>query len=152
MVKWEIAAKGTIEFIDLSCAKYEGENETLLIVKTQINLSYKIGYGAGLNLIGLYIPSERDALHEIGHSLGLMDEQCRPDRDRFINIRWDKIDSRLWFAFDYQHTNTYNYEDFPYDFKSIMHYDKGAWTDVDVDMGNDGLSPIDIIKIQSMYN
>ncbi|EXL90483.1 hypothetical protein NOF04DRAFT_20582 [Fusarium oxysporum II5] len=31
------------------------------------------------------------ALHELGHTLGLINEQCRSDRDSFVNFEWKNI-------------------------------------------------------------
>lgn len=64
------------------------------------------------------------ATHELGHLLGFGHEQNRPDRDQYIDILWENIDtakhrifrkSRHWF---FQSLGV------PYDYSSIMHYSR----------------------------
>ncbi|OED41558.1 hypothetical protein AB833_09305 [Chromatiales bacterium (ex Bugula neritina AB1)] len=63
--------------------------------------------------------SEGSMIHEIGHSLGLLHEHTRPDRDNFVIIHWDRIMTNM----------EPNFEIMPgseslgsYDYGSIMHY------------------------------
>jgi hypothetical protein len=63
--------------------------------------------------------------HEIGHALGRDHEHCRSDRDRFVAINWHNIESGKEHAFKIR--NSMNYT--TYDFCSIMHYDRYAFSD-----------------------
>jgi len=65
-------------------------------------------------------------IHEIGHTVGLWHEQSREDRDEFITIVWENIDPDLAYNFD-QHI--LNGDDLgAYDYSSIMHYRRDAFT------------------------
>lgn len=72
------------------------------------------------------------AMHEILHSLGLWHEQSRKDRDQYVCILWDNIQTGARRQFD-QHIH--DGEDIgKYDFDSIMHYFQTAFS-------KDGTSP-----------
>jgi hypothetical protein len=101
-----------------------------------------------------------NAIHEIGHTLGLWHEQSREDRDQFIEILWANIDPDLKHNFD-QHIQ--DGDDWgSYDYGSIMHYPKAAFNvngqdtirpkQAGVAIGQrDALSAGDVAAIQSMY-
>ena len=59
-------------------------------------------------------------IHEIGHSLGLLHEHTRQDRDQFITVQWANIQSDKTFNFEISNTGTQDLG--PYDYGSIMHY------------------------------
>ncbi|XP_002162738.1 protein SpAN isoform X1 [Hydra vulgaris] len=68
------------------------------------------------------------ALHEIGHSLGLEHEQCRPDRDRYVNIHYENIEEDWVFAFNIsKNVDSLGTE---YDLYSMMHYSSNSFTKV----------------------
>ncbi len=62
----------------------------------------------------------RQIIHEIAHAAGIWHEQCRADRDEFVDIHWDNIKEEK------QHNFLKNIDDNmetgPYDFSSQMHY------------------------------
>jgi len=60
--------------------------------------------------------------HEIGHALGLIHEHQRSGRDSYVTINYSYIQSGYEFAFDIAGSTNYG----PYDFDSVMHYDKCA--------------------------
>ena len=111
-----------------------------------------ISLGAGC-LVG-------QAIHEIGHAVGLWHEQSREDRDLFVTIHWENIQDGMAAQFNQHITDG---DDFgPYDYGSIMHYPRWAFskngqdtitpTDPSAQIGQrDGLSAGDINGVRIMY-
>jgi hypothetical protein len=68
-------------------------------------------------------------LHELGHALGLIHEHQRPDRDQFVTIHEENIKPSFLAL-----NTTVNFEiqkaqlETPYDFLSIMHYPRRAFS------------------------
>lgn len=100
-----------------------------------------------------------NTIHEIGHAVGLWHEQSRNDRDEFVDIRYENIISVYAFNFDKRPNDGVDIG--PYDYGSIMHYPKWAFSkngkDTIVPYGDyeigqrDGLSEGDIAAIELLY-
>jgi len=103
--------------------------------------------------------STGNAIHEIGHTLGLWHEQSREDRDEYVKIVWENTEESMWHNFE-QHI--VDGDDIgQYDYGSIMHYPRKAFSKNgedtvvpidDQDIGQrKGLSEGDIEAIESIY-
>ncbi|XP_056128942.1 uncharacterized protein LOC130106735 [Lampris incognitus] len=98
--------------------------------------------------------------HELIHALGFWHEQSRSDRDHYVRINWENIPTHNRHNFNRHTTNNLNT---PYDYSSVMHYGKTAFSKngrdtitplrSNVRIGQrDGMSELDILKINRLYN
>ncbi|KAK7918740.1 hypothetical protein WMY93_010024 [Mugilogobius chulae] len=100
------------------------------------------------------------AMHELNHALGFQHEQTRSDRDQYVQINWNNIEQSQAHNFYMYDTNNLNT---PYDYSSIMHYGKTAFsingqdtitplsrTPVQIGQRND-LSSWDVKRINMLY-
>lgn len=132
-----------------------------------IILSVGMRGGEQILSISKYDSNKGTALHEIGHALGLIHEQQRRDRDEYININWDNIQSdkksnfKIW---EESHAVIKYIPDVLFDYKSIMlypsynsfaiDYSKPTMTKKDGSTFNaqrNNLSYIDIVAIYDIY-
>ncbi|XP_074854638.1 embryonic protein UVS.2-like [Carettochelys insculpta] len=99
--------------------------------------------------------------HEINHALGMLHEQNRSDRDKYVVIAWQYISPGDFSHFKPTEASTLGLE---YDYASVMHYHRYAFSntsgkatitpvpDGTVPIGQrHGLSNLDVAKINKLY-
>ena len=59
---------------------------------------------------------------------GLHHEQCRPDRDNYVRINEGNVYPSMLYNFDKYSTSQIDYRGESYDYRSIMHYGKTAFS------------------------
>ncbi|XP_065068435.1 uncharacterized protein LOC135693793 [Rhopilema esculentum] len=106
--------------------------------------------------------SQTVIIHEVMHALGFFHEQSRPDRDSYVTIFYENINTGHLDNFKrmtYQQSIT---QDTPYDYKSIMHYTQTTFTrdgqdtmrakfDPAMPLGNTEMSDLDILELNKLY-
>ncbi|KAJ7365624.1 hypothetical protein OS493_002332 [Desmophyllum pertusum] len=120
--------------------------------------SQKVSIGDGCNFSGTII-------HELMHTLGFFHEQSRGDRDKYVKINWENILEGFSDQFDKFSWKTIDDLGVSYDYQSIMHYDRMAFTKngkpTIVAIGNENmkfrnpdfkLSTRDAVKINALYD
>jgi Astacin (Peptidase family M12A) len=101
-----------------------------------------------------------NTIHEIAHAVGLWHEQSREDRDTFVTINWQNIQTGMESQFTQHITDGDDIG--AYDYGSIMHYPRKAFSknnqetitpvDANAQIGQrNGLSQGDIAAVRSLY-
>ncbi|XP_061429676.1 blastula protease 10-like [Lethenteron reissneri] len=85
-----------------------------------------IGVGEQVVSIGRGCEGVGTVAHELGHAVGYVHEQSRPDRDAFISVQEGNVqDGQLGQFAVYSATDP---RGVPYDLKSVMHYSRNAFS------------------------
>ena len=73
--------------------------------------------------------STGNAIHEVGHAVGLWHEQSRADRDTWVTVNWANIQSGMASQFNtYLQNSSDGVDSSAYDFGSVMAYDSFAFS------------------------
>jgi hypothetical protein len=138
---------------------------------------FKIQYGTGCSANVGYMTQQQSVMtlqqfgcfdyhrvqHELMHVLGFYHEQSRPDRDDYLEIRLENVESAMAHNFNkYAWGSTVLNQGSSYDYASIMHYETDAFSmngqptmiprKENVIIGvTEELSPIDIFEVRNFY-
>lgn len=140
-----------IRFVDeLGCWSYVG----------RAGGEQKVSIGPGCEFTGTII-------HEIGHAVGFWHEQSRQDRDKYIQIQKENIQTNAVDQFNKMPKKVMDSMNYEYDYFSIMHYGTKFFSKngkatikirkrgrrIGAEIGQrKGLSWIDIAQVHAMYN
>lgn len=143
----------------------ETQTDFLLIKRDQRGCASMVGRQGGVQelILGDFCTTG-NIIHELGHTVGLWHEQCRIDRDQFIEIDLDEVQPSQQYNFEQRIVETVDLG--AYDYGSIMHYPPSAFAvapgaitikpkkplPAGVVMGQrDGLSAGDIASVEALY-
>ena len=107
----------------------ENEKDYVLIKKISEHCYSHLGKIEGQQEIGLSKNcSKREISHEILHTLGLIHEHSREDRDQYLKVLWENIEEKYHPQF-YKLPSTFlDYTQFDFDQNSLMLYDSRAFS------------------------
>ncbi len=101
-----------------------------------------VGMVGGMQELSINTSTNYVIIHELIHALGCWHEHQRPDRDTYVQINWENIESGWEYAFEMVTGVTMTGE---YDFDSVMHYFQYAFRDPDCDPDPDGCETIIVL-------
>ncbi|XP_040210053.1 meprin A subunit beta-like isoform X3 [Rana temporaria] len=120
--------------------------------------------GKQLLSIGAGCDTVESVQHELLHALGFFHEQSRSDRDDYITVVWANIQSGKSSNFKLYDSSKATFLEVPYDYTSVMHYGKKAFSTGNVTMipknakfdniigQQTDFSASDVLKLNRLYN
>ncbi|CAG4932375.1 unnamed protein product [Colias eurytheme] len=116
--------------------------------------------GVQMVVFGYDCMSLGEIVHEVMHILGFSHEHTRPDRDRYLTIKWDNIKPGYKKYFSVREEDPLS--SLPYDYASVLHYPSRAFsrngkvtimTENGVKIGQrEALSETDVEKVSMVYS
>jgi len=144
--------------------KRESEKDFVRFKSGPLNCYSPLGKIGGEQTISLAENCKSGSImHEMLHTMGLLHEQNRTDRDKYIRILWENIDSKNHLQFQKISNKLLDPSEHPFDFKSIMLYAQNAFSKYPGDLtiikqdgdtytaNKEKLSSEDLKKINYLY-
>lgn len=105
------------------CEPRTTQRDYVFVTHSNINQSH-IGRAIGRQVLKLKSWDLKTIRHELGHAFGFLHEHQRDDRDKYVIIHKQNIRPSSLDQFEQVTSKSYG----PYDFWSIMHYDRLAYS------------------------
>jgi hypothetical protein len=110
---------------------YTGQADSLVFTSaTELCASYLGRIGGGQPIYLSPKCGTNEVMHELMHALGFVHEHSRPDRDQFLEVVWNNIDTVFWPQFwiiPEEFVHDYTGAVFSFDPQSIMLYEPTAF-------------------------
>lgn len=144
---------------------YRGQPDALIFSPGNDHCYSMLGRTGGMQPVYLNADCEwQHIAHEMMHALGFSHEQSRTDRDQYVKIQWENVDAKYRSQFDIVPESFMDsVKDSPFDYQSIMLYEKNAFaklpelltmktlTALDITPVKFGLSASDLQRLSRLY-
>ncbi|XP_049327268.1 hatching enzyme 1.2-like [Astyanax mexicanus] len=117
-----VIAGAMATFHSKTCLRFVSRSTEIdyLSIENRDGCYSSLGRTGGKQVVSL---STRGCVY-LNHALGFYHEHTRSDRNRYVT-NWQNINTAMQYNFNKENTNNLNT---PYDYSSLMHYGKTAFT------------------------
>ncbi|XP_058061163.1 zinc metalloproteinase nas-14-like [Anopheles bellator] len=118
----------------VSCVRFKArttEMDYVMVTGAYTGCSAHLGHQGGMQTVNLQpngCMSRGTIIHEFLHALGFVHMQSATDHDFFITINWSNISAGKSSNFQNYTSNVIDDFGIPYDYDSVMHYSRTAFS------------------------